>query len=54
VAELAAAGQSNRQIANSLFVTVKAVEWHLGNVYRKLSVRGREELSSALVRRPTA
>jgi DNA-binding CsgD family transcriptional regulator len=54
VAELAAAGQSNRQIANRLFITVKAVEWHLGNVYRKLSVRGREELSSALVRQPTA
>jgi DNA-binding CsgD family transcriptional regulator len=54
VAELAAGGQSNRQIANSLFITVKAVEWHLGNVYRKLSVRGRGELSGALVRPPTA
>jgi DNA-binding CsgD family transcriptional regulator len=48
VAELAAAGQSNRQIANSLFITVKAVEWHLGNVYRKLAVRRRAELSGAL------
>jgi DNA-binding CsgD family transcriptional regulator len=41
VAELAAAGRSNRQIANALFITVKAVEWHLGNAYRKLDVRGR-------------
>ena len=48
VAELAAGAQSNRQIANSLFITVKAVEWHLGNVYRKLGVRGRKELSGAL------
>jgi DNA-binding CsgD family transcriptional regulator len=48
VAELAAAGHSNRQIANALFITVKAVEWHLGNTYRKLDVRGRSDLPSAL------
>jgi DNA-binding CsgD family transcriptional regulator len=48
VAELAAAGQSNRQIANALFVTVKAVEWHLGNAYRKLGVGGRDGLPVAL------
>jgi ATP/maltotriose-dependent transcriptional regulator MalT len=48
VAELAAAGRSNRQIANALFITVKAVEWHLSNAYRKLDVRGRSDLSSAL------
>jgi DNA-binding CsgD family transcriptional regulator len=48
VAELAAAGRSNRQIANALFVTVKAVEWHLGNAYRKLGVHRRSDLTSAL------
>jgi DNA-binding CsgD family transcriptional regulator len=48
VAELAAAGRTNREIANELFVTVKAVEWHLGNVYRKLDVRGRRQLAGAL------
>jgi DNA-binding CsgD family transcriptional regulator len=48
VAELAAAGQSNRQIADALFVTVKSVEWHLGNVYRKLDIRGRRQLGVAL------
>jgi DNA-binding CsgD family transcriptional regulator len=48
VAELAAAGQSNRQIANALFITVKGVEWHLGNVYRRLGVRGRADLPPAL------
>jgi DNA-binding CsgD family transcriptional regulator len=48
VAELAAAGQTNREIADALFITVKAVEWHLGNSYRKLDIRGRGELASAL------
>ena len=48
VAGLAAAGQTNRQIADALFVTVKSVEWHLGNVYRKLDIRGRQELAARL------
>jgi len=48
VAELAAAGRTNREIANELFVTVKAVEWHLGNSYRKLAIRGRAGLAQAL------
>jgi DNA-binding CsgD family transcriptional regulator len=47
-AELAAAGQTNRQIADALFVTVKAVEWHLGNVYRKLDAHSRAELPHKL------
>ena len=48
VAQLAAAGHSNREIADALFVTVKNVEWHLGNVYRKLDIRGRGRLAAAL------
>jgi DNA-binding CsgD family transcriptional regulator/tetratricopeptide (TPR) repeat protein len=48
VAELAAAGQTNRQIANALFITVKAVEWHLSNTYRRLDISGRTELPAAL------
>jgi DNA-binding CsgD family transcriptional regulator len=48
VAELAAAGQTNRQIADGLFLTIKSIEWHLGNVYRKLDIRGRGELAGAL------
>jgi DNA-binding CsgD family transcriptional regulator len=44
VAELAAAGRSNREIAAELSVSAKSVEWHLGNVYRKLGIRGRAEL----------
>jgi DNA-binding CsgD family transcriptional regulator len=38
----------NRQIADALFITVEGVEWHLGNAYRKLDVRGRSALPSAL------
>ena len=50
VADLAAAGRTNRQIADELFVTIKAVEWHLGNAYRKLDIRGRAGLGAALKR----
>ncbi len=48
VAELAASGETNRQIAQKLFVTVKAVEWHLSNAYRKLGISSRAGLSMAL------
>ena len=44
IAELAGAGQTNRQIADALFITAKSVEWHLSNVYRKLDIRGRDQL----------
>ncbi|MFD5474285.1 AAA family ATPase [Streptomyces sp. NPDC127105] len=48
VAGLAVSGASNRQIAQRLFVTVRTVESHLTNVYRKLGVRRREQLMDAL------
>jgi len=48
VADLAASGLTNRQIAEQLFVTVKAVEWHLSNVYRKLGIRSRARLPQLL------
>ncbi|HEY8581563.1 MAG TPA: LuxR C-terminal-related transcriptional regulator, partial [Capillimicrobium sp.] len=48
VAELAAAGRSNREIAQELFVTPKTVENHLGRVYVKLGIGGRRELSGVL------
>ena len=44
VAQLAAAGNGNREIAQSLFVTEKTVEKHLGNAYRKLGVTTRSQL----------
>jgi DNA-binding CsgD family transcriptional regulator len=48
IAALAAEGQTNRDIAQALFVTPKTVEVHLGNAYRKLGIRGRRELAGAL------
>jgi DNA-binding CsgD family transcriptional regulator len=48
IAELAADGQSNPEIAQALFVTRKTVETHLGHVYRKLGIGGRAELARAL------
>jgi DNA-binding CsgD family transcriptional regulator len=48
IATLAAAGQSNREIARALFVTPKTVEYHLRNTYRKLDIMTREQLVAAL------
>jgi DNA-binding NarL/FixJ family response regulator len=39
---------TNREIAESLFVTVKAIQWHLGNAYRKLEISGRDQLPGVL------
>ncbi|WP_158853116.1 helix-turn-helix transcriptional regulator [Saccharothrix deserti] len=44
VAALAADGRTNREIADALFVTVRTVESHLSNAYRKLGVQTRAEL----------
>ncbi len=44
----AAAGQSNPQIAQALFVSVKTVETHLGHAYSKLGVRSRAQLHAVL------
>jgi DNA-binding CsgD family transcriptional regulator len=46
VAELAVEGLTNREIAQALFVTVKTVEWHLGNTYGKLGISSRGELKT--------
>jgi DNA-binding CsgD family transcriptional regulator len=48
VAVLARDGMRNREIADLLGVSVKAVEWHLSHVYRKLGIRSRAELATAL------
>ena len=48
VADMAAGGATNREIAECLFVTLKTVEAHLGASYRKLDLKGREQLSAAL------
>ena len=48
VADLAAAGRTNREIAQELFVTPKTVEVHLSSTYCKLGIDGRRELADAL------
>ncbi|MEO8967072.1 MAG: LuxR C-terminal-related transcriptional regulator [Solirubrobacteraceae bacterium] len=50
VAELAASGRSNPEIAQELFVSRKTVEAHPHRAYVKLGIRGREELSLVLKR----
>jgi DNA-binding CsgD family transcriptional regulator len=48
VVQLAARELTNREIAQELFVTEKTVEAHLGRAYRKLGIRSRWQLASAL------
>jgi DNA-binding CsgD family transcriptional regulator len=48
VAELAAAGMTNPEIAQALFVTLSTVEGHLRQAYRKLSISSRGQLPAAL------
>ncbi len=48
VAKMAASGMTNRQIAQSLFVTLKTVEAHLSAAYDKLEISSRLQLQSAL------
>jgi DNA-binding NarL/FixJ family response regulator len=49
VAQLAAEGMSNKEIAQALFVTIKTVEVHLSHAYRKLEIRSRAQLATALL-----
>lgn len=48
VAELAASGMINRDIAAALFISPKTVEVNLSRIYRKLNIRSRAELYQAL------
>lgn len=47
-AQLAAAGRSNKEIADKLILSVRTVENRLYRIYTKLGVTGRAELSAAL------
>ncbi len=48
VARLVATGRSNREVAAELYVSVKAVEYHLGHVYDKIGIRSRRALPGRL------
>jgi DNA-binding NarL/FixJ family response regulator len=45
---MAAEGLSNRDIAQALFVTLRTVEMHLSNAFRKLQISSRTQLATAL------
>lgn len=48
VAAAVRAGLSNKAIARQLDVSMKTVEFHLGNIYRKLGVTSKVQLASAV------
>jgi len=48
VAELAAGGLTNREVATAAFVSPKTVEANLSRVYRKLGIRSRAELGATM------
>jgi DNA-binding NarL/FixJ family response regulator len=48
VVELAADGLANKEIASSLFVSVRTVEVHLKHAYAKLGIRSRTQLARRL------
>src|SRR6266516_1122218 len=50
VAEMAAEGPTNREIAQALFVTQRTVEVHLTSIYRKLAISSRSQLAGALAK----
>jgi DNA-binding CsgD family transcriptional regulator len=51
VADLAASGHTNRQVAQALFLSPRTVEANLARVYRKLGVSSRAQLGAAMARR---
>jgi DNA-binding CsgD family transcriptional regulator/tetratricopeptide (TPR) repeat protein len=52
VSRLVASGKSNRDVAAELYLSTKAVEYHLANVYAKLGIRSRHQLAGRLPRPP--
>jgi class 3 adenylate cyclase len=53
VAELVVAGKSNREIANTLYMSQRSVESHLTKIYREFGVRSRAQLLAALAKTAT-
>ena len=49
IAAMAAEGLSNRDIAQALFVTLRTVEMHLSNSFRKLGISSRTQLTVRLL-----
>ena len=54
VARLVARGMSNREAAAELYVSAKAIEYHLGNIYAKTGITSRHQLGAVLSSQPAA
>jgi DNA-binding CsgD family transcriptional regulator len=52
VAGFVATGLTNREVAASMLLSVKTVQFHLARVYAKLGVRSRSELAARFARQP--
>ncbi len=52
VAQAAAAGKTNRQIAADLYISVKTVEFHLSQILARLGVDSRAQIAAALAATP--
>jgi DNA-binding CsgD family transcriptional regulator len=52
VAALVASGKTNREVASELYLSAKAVEYHLANIFRKVGVRSRHQLAARLSTQP--
>ena len=51
MARLVVQRATNKEVATTLFVSAKTIEFHLGNVYRKLGIRSRTELARYFMQR---
>jgi len=52
VAALIAQGQTNREVAAAMFITVNTVQTHVRHIFQKLGVRSRTELAAMLLATP--
>jgi len=43
-------GATNKEVAASLFLSPKTIEFHLGRVYRKLAIHSRTELAALVAK----
>ena len=46
VLRLVAGGQTNKEIAGELVLSVRTVERHIGNIYKKIGARGRADAAA--------
>jgi DNA-binding CsgD family transcriptional regulator len=52
IARLVAEGRTNRDVAATLFLSTKTVEFHLTRIYRKLDLHSRSELARRMTQEP--